>query len=95
LIKTTLKLFKSNSTFKNNYIIVFFVLRQAQSRISAITFIDNEVLAYVFIDKSFAQKHNFSLYQLIYSRRLRDFDNQAILIDDIIYVVETIMNLED
>ncbi len=39
------------------------------------TLIDNEVLVYAFIDKFFAQQHNFSFYQLIYFRKFRDFDN--------------------
>jgi len=39
------------------------------------TLIDNEALIYAFIDKFFAQQHNFSFYQLTYSCRLQDFDN--------------------
>ncbi len=75
--------------------IVSCILRHAQSRISVLALIDSEVFAYAFIDKFFAQHHNLSLHSLIYSRRLRDFDDQIALIEDITYVVEIIMTLED
>ena len=75
--------------------IVSCILRHAQSKISVLALIDSEVFIYAFIDKFFVQHHNLSLHSLIYSRRLRDFDDQIALIEDIIHVVEIIMTLED
>ena len=94
-IEIALELFESNSTFKNNHIIVSCILRQAQSRIHALVLIDNEASAYAFIDKFFAQYHNFSLHLLIYSRRFREFDSQVALTSDITHVAEIIMILEE
>ena len=48
-----------------------------------------------FMNKFLAQHHRFSLISLIYSRRLRDFDDQIALIENITHVVETIMILKD
>ncbi len=57
--------------------------------------IDSEVFAYVFMNKFFAQQHHLFLYQLIYSRRLQEFDDQVTLINDITYVVKIIMILNE
>jgi len=57
--------------------------------------IDNEVFAYVFINKFFAQQHHFFLHQLIHSCRLQEFDDQVALIDDITYIIEITMILDE
>ncbi len=57
--------------------------------------IDNEVFAYVFINKFFAQQHHFFLHQLIHSCRLQEFDDQVALIDDITYVFKITMILDE
>ncbi len=75
--------------------IVFCILRQAQSRVLALALIDSEVSAYVFMNKFFAQQHHLLLRQLTHSRRLREFDDQVALIDDIIHVVEITMILDE
>ncbi len=75
--------------------IVFCILRQAQSKVLALALIDSEVSAYVFINKFFAQQHHLLLRQLTHSRRLREFDDQVALIDDIIHVVEITMILDE
>jgi len=75
--------------------IVFCILRQAQSRILTFTLINSEVSAYVFINKFFTQQHHLFLHQLIHSCRLREFDDQVALIDDIIHVVEITMILDE
>jgi len=75
--------------------IVFCILRQAQSRVFALALIDSEVSAYVFMNKFFAQQHHLFLHQLIHSRRLREFDDQVALIDDITHVVEITMILDE
>ncbi len=75
--------------------IVFCILRQAQSRVFALALIDSEVSAYVFMNKFFAQQHHLLLHQLTHSRRLREFDDQVALIDDIIHVVEITMILDE
>ena len=74
--------------------IVSCILRQAQFRISVLALIDSEASVYAFIDEFFAQFHNLSCHQLIYSRRLREFDDQFALIEDITHVVEIIMTLK-
>ncbi len=75
--------------------IVFCILRQAQSRVFALALIDSEVSAYVFMNKFFAQQHHLLLHQLTHSRRLREFDDQVALIDDITHVVEITMILNE
>jgi len=75
--------------------IVFCILCQAQSRVFALALIDSEVFAYVFMNKFFAQQHHLFLHQLTHSRRLREFDDQVALIDDIIHVVEITMILDE
>ncbi len=75
--------------------IVFCILRQAQSRVFILTLIDSEVFAYVFMNKFFAQQHHLFLHQLTHSRRLREFDDQVALINDIIHVVEITMILDE
>jgi len=73
--------------------IVFCILRQAQSKVFALTLIDNEVSAYVFMNKFFAQQHHLFLHQLTHSRRLQEFDDQVALIDEITHVIEITMIL--
>ncbi len=75
--------------------IVFCILRQAQSRVLVLTLIDNEVSAYVFMNKFFTQQHHLLLHQLTHSRRLQEFDDQVALINDIIYIVEITMILDE
>jgi len=75
--------------------IVFCILRQAQSRVLALTLIDNEVFAYVFMNKFFAQQHHLFLHQLTHSHKLQEFDDQVALIDDIIHVIEITMILDE
>ncbi len=75
--------------------IVFCILRQAQSRVLTLALIDSEVSAYVFMNKFFTQQHHFFLHQLIHSRRLREFNDQVALINDIIHVVEITMILDE
>ncbi len=74
--------------------IVFCILRQAQSRVLTLALIDSEVFTYVFMNKFFAQQHHLLLHQLINSRRLQDFDDQVTLINDIIHVIEITMILD-
>ena len=71
--------------------IVSYILRQAQSRISALILIDCGASAYAFIDKTFAQQHNLPQHQLKYPRRLQGFDGQLALTGNITYIVETTM----
>ncbi len=73
--------------------IVFCILRQAQSKVLVLTLINSEVSAYVFMNKFFTQQHYFFLHQLIHSCRLWEFDDQVTLIDDIIHVIEITMIL--
>jgi len=75
--------------------IVFCILRQAQSKVFTLALIDSEVFAYVFMNKFFTQQHHFLLHQLIHSCRLREFDDQVTLINDITYVVEITMILDE
>jgi len=75
--------------------IVFCILRQAQSRVLALTLIDSEVSAYVFMNKFFAQQHHLFLHQLTHSCRLQEFDDQVALIDNITHVVEITMILDE
>ncbi len=75
--------------------IVFCILRQAQSKVLTLALIDSEVSAYVFMNKFFTQQHHFFLHQLIHSRRLREFNDQVALINDIIHVVEITMILDE
>jgi len=74
--------------------IVFCILRQAQSKVLTFTLIDNEVSAYVFMNKFFAQQHHLLLHQLIHFCKLQEFDDQVALIDDITHVVEITMILD-
>ena len=90
-----MKLFEFDSTFKDSHIIVFCILRQAQSRVSAFTLIDSDVFAYVFMNKSFAQQHRLFLHLLIHSRRLQEFDDQVALINDITHVIKFTMILNE
>ncbi len=71
------------------------VLRHAQSRIPALTLIDCGASAYAFIDKTFAQQHNFPQHQLKYPRRLQGFDGQPALTGNITHVVETTMAIDN
>ncbi len=75
--------------------IVFCILHQAQSKVFALALIDNEVFAYVFMNKFFMQQHHFLLHQLTYSCRLQEFDDQVALIDDIIHVIKITMILNE
>ncbi len=75
--------------------IVFCILRQAQSRVLAFALIDSEVSAYVFMNKFFTQQHHLLLHQLTHSCRLQEFDDQVALIDDIIHVVEITMIFDE
>jgi len=75
--------------------IVFCILRQAQSRVFALALIDSEVSTYVFMNKFFTQQHHLLLHQLIHSHRLQEFDDQVTLIDDITHVVEITMILDE
>ncbi len=90
-----MKLFEFDSTFKDNHMIVFCILRQAQSKVFALVLIDSEVFAYVFMNKFFAQQHYFLLHQLIHSCRLQEFDDQVSLINDITHVIEITMILNE
>jgi len=74
---------------------VFCILHQAQFKVLTFTLIDNEVFAYVFMNKFFAQQHHLFLHQLIHSCRLQEFDDQVALIDDITHVVEITMILNE
>ncbi len=75
--------------------IVFYILRQAQSKVLILTLIDSEILTYVFMNKFFTQQHHLLLHQLIHSCRLQEFNDQVALIDDIIHVVEITMILDE
>ncbi len=90
-----MKLFKFNSTFKDNHIIIFCILRQAQSRVLTLALIDSEVSVYIFMNKFFMQQHHLFLHQLTHSHRLWRFDDQVTLINDIIHVVEITMILDE
>ncbi len=93
--KFILKLFEFNSTFKNNHMIVFYILHQAQFKVFAFALIDNEVLIYVFMNKFFTQQHHFFLHQLTHSCRLQEYDDQVTLINDITYVIEITIILDE
>ena len=71
--------------------VVFYILRQAQFKVSALALIDSDMFAYVFMNKSFAQQHRFSLHLLTYSHRFQEFNDQVALIDNITYVVKFTM----
>jgi len=75
--------------------IVFCILRQAQSKVLTLALIDSEVFAYVFMNKFFAQQHHFFLHQLTHSCRLQEFNDQVTLINDMIHVVEITMILNE
>ncbi len=47
------------------------------------------------MNKFFTQQHHFFLHQLIHSCRLQEFDDQVTLINDIIYVVEITIILDE
>ncbi len=94
-VKSVLKLFEFNLTFKNSHMIVFCILHQAQSKVLVLALIDNEVFVYVFMNKFFAQQHHLFLHQLTHSRRLQEFDDQVTLINDIIHVIEITMILNE
>jgi len=93
--KFILKLFVFNLTFKDNHLIVFCILRQAQFKVLALALIDSEIFVYVFMNKLFMQQHHLLLHQLIHFCRLWEFDDQVALIDDIIHVVEITMILDE
>ncbi len=90
-----MKLFEFNSTFKDNHMIVFCILHQAQSKVFTFALIDSEVLTYVFMNKFFAQKHHFFLHQLTHSCKLQEFNDQVTLINDITYVIKITMILDE
>jgi len=75
--------------------IVFCILHQAQSKVLILALIDNEVSAYVFMNKFFAQQHHLFLHQLTHSHRFQEFDDQVALIDDITHVIEITMILDE
>jgi hypothetical protein len=75
--------------------IVFCILRQVQSKVLAFAVIDSEVSTYVFMNKFFVQQHNLFLHQLTYFRRLQEFDDQVIFINDITYVIKFTMILNE
>ncbi len=75
--------------------IVFCILRQAQSRVFTFALIDSKVFAYVFINKFFTQQHHLFLHQLTHFCRLWEFDDQVTLINDITYVVKITMILNE
>jgi len=75
--------------------IVFCILHQAQSRVSAFALIDSDVSAYVFMNKSFMQQHHLFLHLLTHSCRLQEFDDQVILINDIIHIIKFTMILDE
>jgi len=93
--KSVLKLFEFNSTFKDNHMIVFCILRQAQFKVLTLTLINSEVSTYVFMNKFFTQQHHLLLHQLIHFRKLQEFDDQVALIDNIIHVVKITMILNE
>lgn len=92
---SALKLFESDEIFKNSHMILFCVLRRQQSRIKALAFTDSDASAYAFIDKAFAQLHDFPLHSLRYSKQVRDFDDQFALTGNVTHVAEVILNLND
>ncbi len=94
-VKSVLKLFEFDLTFKDSHMIVFCILRQAQSKVLTLALIDSEVFAYVFMNKFFAQQHHFFLHQLTHSCRLQEFNDQVTLINDMIHVVEITMILNE
>ena len=75
--------------------IVFCILRQAQFKVLILALIDSEVSVYVFMNKFFAQQYHLLLHQLIHSCRLQEFNDQVALINDIIYIVEITMILNE
>ena len=75
--------------------IVFCILRQAQSKVSALALIDSDISAYVFMNKSFTQQHRLFLHLLIHSCRLQEFDDQVTLINDITHVIEFTIILDE
>jgi len=75
--------------------IVFYILHQAQFKVLAFALIDNKVLIYVFMNKFFTQQHHFFLHQLTHSCRLQEFDDQVTLINDITYVIEITIILDE
>jgi len=75
--------------------IIFCILRQTQFKVFALTLIDSEVFAYVFMNKFFMQQHHFFLHQLTNSCKLQEFDDQVTLINDITYVVEITIILDE
>jgi len=93
--KFILKLFEFNLTFKDSHMIVFCILRQAQSRVSALALIDSDVSAYIFMNKSFMQQHHLFLHLLTHSCRLQEFDDQVVLINDITHVIKFTMILDE
>ncbi len=61
--KFILKLFEFDLIFKDNHMIVFCILHQAQFKVFTFALIDNKVFAYVFMNKFFMQQHHFFLHQ--------------------------------
>ena len=90
---SALELFESDKTFKDSHMILSCILRRQQSRIKALALADSGASAYAFIDKGFAQFHEFPLHPLKYPRRVRGFDGQFALTGNITHVAEVIMDL--
>jgi hypothetical protein len=88
-----LKLFEFEEAFEDSHLMISCILRLDKSRISTFNLIDCNASDYAFINKKFAQIHEILLRFLKYARRLKNFNNQSILIENITHVVEVIMNL--
>jgi hypothetical protein len=71
------------------------ILRLDKSRILTLNLIYCDASDYAFIDKKFAQIHEILLRFFKYARCLKNFNDQSILTENIIYIVEVIMNLNE
>ena len=92
---SALELFESDDTFKDSHMILSCILRRQQSRINAFALVDSGASAYAFIDKEFAQFHDFPQHLLKYPRRVRGFDGQFALTGTITHVAEVTMVLKN
>ena len=93
-VQVVFEFFEIDSSFKNNHMIVFCILRQVQFKNFVFILIDSEISIYAFIDKIFAQFRNLSLHFLAYFRRFRNFDDQIARIENITHIIYIIMILK-
>ena len=85
---STILLLDEKALKEGDYLVVSYILINNENEISSHAMIDNNTIAYAFIDENYARCKNLPLYKLKKPRSLKVFNETLTTSGDITYIVK-------